>query len=97
VYKTYPSSFLGGQLTGVNRAPEWKDGFDNARHKRTLPAVSSRPLILIEAPPQHTRWYAIVEDDNEERRERQVMRLRPFHTVIVNKGSRVLPLTRAWH
>jgi hypothetical protein len=35
----------GVNQTGVNRAPEWKDGFDNARHKRTLPAVSSRPLF----------------------------------------------------
>ena len=25
------------------------------------------------------------------------MRLRPFHTVRVANGSRVLPLTRAWH
>jgi hypothetical protein len=33
------------QYPGVNLAPEWKDGFDNARHKRTLPAVSSRPLF----------------------------------------------------
>jgi hypothetical protein len=54
-------------------------------------------LILIEAPPQHTRWYAIVKNDNEERRKPCVMRLLPFLTVMVVNRSRVLPLTRPWH
>jgi hypothetical protein len=54
-------------------------------------------LILIEAPPQHTLWYAIVEDGNEERRRLHIMRLLPFPAVIVVNSSRVLPLTRAWH
>jgi hypothetical protein len=31
--------------TGDNRAPEWKDGFDQARPERTLEAVRSRPLF----------------------------------------------------
>jgi hypothetical protein len=28
-------------LTGVNRAPKWKDSFDNARDERMLEAVGS--------------------------------------------------------
>ena len=34
-------------LTGVNRAPEWKDAFNQARHERTLAAVSSRPSVRL--------------------------------------------------
>jgi hypothetical protein len=32
------------QITGVIRAPEWKDDFDNARQERTLAAVACTPL-----------------------------------------------------
>jgi hypothetical protein len=48
-------------------------------------------------PPQHTRWYALVGNGHEESRRPHGMRLPPFHTVRVINGSRVLPLTRAWH
>src|SRR5262245_32411775 len=32
-------------LTGVIHVPEWKDGFDQARHERTLEAVGSMPSL----------------------------------------------------
>jgi hypothetical protein len=32
-------------LTGVNLAPEWKDGFDNATQERTLEGVRSTPSL----------------------------------------------------
>ena len=41
-----------------------------ARHERRLEAVACRPVIMYEAP-QHTLWYAIVENGNEERRSPQ--------------------------
>jgi hypothetical protein len=31
------------QYPGVNLAPEWKDGFNNARHERPLEAVACTP------------------------------------------------------
>ena len=33
------------RLTGVNLTPEWKDGFDYARHERTLFAVACSRLF----------------------------------------------------
>src|SRR4029434_6066983 len=36
------------EITGVNRAPEWKDGFDNARQERTLEAVGCRRWFGLE-------------------------------------------------
>jgi hypothetical protein len=32
-----------GRLTGVNRAPEWKDDFDNATQERML--LASAPVV----------------------------------------------------
>ena len=33
------------QQTGVIRAPEWKDGFDNATHARMLEAVRCSAVL----------------------------------------------------
>ena len=85
------------EITGDFWASAQKDGTAHVTQERTLLRVGSTALILIEAPSPAYRWYAIVGNGNEEWRRLQVMRLRPFHAVIVVNGSRVLPLTRAWH
>ena len=38
--------------TGVNRAPEWKDDFDNARHERRLEAVACTRLLRLSKNPK---------------------------------------------
>jgi hypothetical protein len=40
---TCGSGLQGVDLTGVIRVPESKDGFDNAKHERTLEGVGPRP------------------------------------------------------
>jgi len=39
----YGRGFQSVEETGVNRAPEWKDDFDNARQERKLEAVACTP------------------------------------------------------
>src|SRR4029453_16981831 len=48
-------------------------------------------------PPQHTCWYATVDNGPEQRRRPHRMRLLSVYTVRVVNGCRVLPLSRAWH
>jgi hypothetical protein len=48
-------------LTGVNRAPEWKDDFDNARQERKLEAVACTPSVRLgmsPTPRRQTPMYA---------------------------------------
>ena len=52
---------------------------------------------MYEAPSPAYQWYAIVRYSNEERRRLHVQLLSRFHAVMVVNGSRVLPLSRAWH
>jgi hypothetical protein len=61
-------SCLSSQASVAYKARRQAPPIAGARPKRTLEAISSKPLIMYEAPPQHTCWYAIEKNGHEGRR-----------------------------